>query len=114
MLKKNYLMSLSVLAAILFSCAPVPQNKSIADYRKDLIDLAAKIKANPADAEAYRDLGIICINTEQYPRAEAFLKKSYTIDPGDNKTMFYYGFSISPLSGRLQVISLSKINGKSL
>ena len=94
MLKTKNLLILSVLTAVLFSCAPVPQSRDISDYRKELIELSAKIKANPRDAGSYRDLGIICINTEKYRQAEVFLKKSYNIDPGDHKTRFYYGLSL--------------------
>ncbi|MBN2410967.1 hypothetical protein JXQ31_04690 [candidate division KSB1 bacterium] len=94
MRKKNYFLSLFLLTAVLFSCAPVPQTRDISDYRQELIELSAKIKADPRDSEAFRDLGIICINTEKYRQAEVFLSKSYNFDPGDNKTMFYYGLSL--------------------
>jgi len=92
--KIKYLIFLFLFTVIFFSCATVPQNKSITDYKRDIIKLTGKIKANPNDSQAYRDLGVICIKTDKYPRAEAFLKKSYRLDPGDPKTMFYYGLSL--------------------
>ncbi|MFQ5865025.1 MAG: CsgG/HfaB family protein [bacterium] len=76
------------------SCAPVRYHKDISEYRGEIYKLEAKLKVNPEDAEALRDLGVIYFETAQYPLAKDYLQKAYVQNPEDPKTMFYLGMTL--------------------
>jgi tetratricopeptide (TPR) repeat protein len=83
-----------LLSFVLVSCATVKYQENIADYRKQIATLEAKLRADPKDADALRDLGVIYFQARQYPQAKDYLKKASTIDAKDAKTLFYYGLTL--------------------
>ena len=85
----------TLLVALLFvSCATVKYQENIADYRKQIAELEAKARANPRDADALRDLGVIYFQARQYPQAKDYLKRASAVDAKDAKTLFYYGMTL--------------------
>jgi tetratricopeptide (TPR) repeat protein len=72
----------------------VKYQENIADYRKQIAALEAKLRTNPRDADALRDLGVIYFQAQQYPQAKDYLKESSAIDAKDAKTLFYYGMTL--------------------
>jgi tetratricopeptide (TPR) repeat protein len=83
-----------LLPFLLISCASVSFQRDISDYQDQILDLETKIAANPNDAEALRDLGVIYFETANYATAQGFLEKAYALTASDAKTMFYHGLNL--------------------
>ncbi len=79
---------------ILSSCTSVTLKQDLSDYKQEINELATQIKSNPNDAQAYRDLGVICVKTEMYEKGEQYLKKANALEPDDPQTRFYYGLAL--------------------
>ncbi len=84
-----------VLCMLFFaSCATVKFDENSGDYRKQIATFEARLRNNPNDFEALRDLGIIYFQSKQYPQAKDYLKKASVVDTRDAKTLFYYGMTL--------------------
>ncbi|MGH9426462.1 MAG: CsgG/HfaB family protein, partial [Terriglobia bacterium] len=83
-----------LLSFLLVSCATVKYQESISDYRKQIASLEARLRVQPNDADALRDLGVIYFQAQEYPQARDYLKRASTIDARDAKTLFYYGMTL--------------------
>lgn len=92
----SHLLCLAVLWVWLWlACAPsVRFLDDISAYEDKVKELEAKIQANPNDAEALRDLGVIYFQTRNNTQAETYLKQSYAQQPEDAKTAFYLGMTL--------------------
>lgn len=81
-------------AALLASCTPrIAYQENIEDYRREIKALERKILTDPEDARAIADLGIIYFATENYARAEAYLRNAFEKNPLDVRTAFYLGLT---------------------
>lgn len=76
------------------SCATIRFQEDISDYFDDIQKLESKLKADPDNAEALRDLGVIYFQTQHYPKAKEYLQKAFAENPQDPKTIFYYGMAL--------------------
>lgn len=59
----------------------------------DIVALMQKIQEDPENAEALRDLGLLFISTQDWARAEYFLKQSTAFDPYNASTLSYLGLA---------------------
>jgi tetratricopeptide (TPR) repeat protein len=85
---------LALLAALGFSCVSVRYLEDLSAYETTIKKLERKIQADPADAQAWRDLGIIYFQARQAAPAETYLQKAYAQNSKDPKTLFYLGLAL--------------------
>lgn len=83
--------SLMLLAA---GCASVSLQEDPEDYREEAAALLAHLEANPDDAEALRDLGIIYLRTARYTAAQERLEAAYVQRPDEAETLFHYALAL--------------------
>jgi len=81
-------------ACFILSCTSVRFVDDIAADESRIRALMAKIKADPANAQALRDLGVIYFQTRNYTSAEEYLTKAFVEKPLDPKTAFYLGMAL--------------------
>ena len=94
---RKRLMSLwltTLLSCFVLSCASTRVADDISAYEPKIRALMAKIKADPANASALLDLGVIYFQTRDYTTAEEYLKKAFVEKPLDSKTAFYLGMTL--------------------
>ena len=77
-----------------FACASVRFVDDVSAYEPKIRALMEKIKADPANAQALLDLGVIYFRTRDYATAEEYLKKAFVAKPLDPKTAFYLGMTL--------------------
>ena len=82
------------LCLVFISCTSVTLKQDLADYKPEILQLVNKIKTDPNDAQSLRDLGVILVKTDLYQRGAQYLKKSWSLDPDDAQTRFYYGLAL--------------------
>lgn len=82
-----------LLPVLLGACGTTGSVESTGDYRQTIRKLQERLVANPQDAEALRDLGVIYFETKQYPQAREYLKKAALANEHDGKTLFYFGMT---------------------
>ncbi len=90
----KYISTAILLAVLLCSCVTVKYDEDIANYGKQIAQLQKNIVANPRNAGALRDLGVIYFQARQYQRANDLLKRSLDVDANDPKSLFYYGMTL--------------------
>ncbi|MBI4535480.1 MAG: hypothetical protein HY708_04320 [Ignavibacteriae bacterium] len=90
------------LALAFTDCATVKNGDSISvdDYRRQIASLQSKLSVNPGNADFLRELGVIYFLVKEYPQAKEHLERSYYIQPGDAKTIFYYGMALETLNNQ--------------
>ena len=82
------------LALVCSSCVSVRESEDISSYRTTMEALEARLVRSPEDEDALRDIGVICVQTQHYPRAEGYLRKAVDRKPDDPKALFYLGLSL--------------------
>jgi len=82
------------MALCLQYCATVNYQKSPADLQREITELQARLKNNPNDLEALRDLGVNYYETRQYLMARKILLQAFKRNPREPKTMTYLGFAL--------------------
>ncbi len=76
------------------SCTPsLKFQEDISTYEKDIARLEAKLKDNPDDIDAMRDLGAIYFQTARYEEARHYLQQAFRVDQQDPKLLLYMGLS---------------------
>ena len=83
-----------LLGFILVSCTNVTLQQDVEDYKTEIMELSQKIKDNPRDSQSMRELGIICVRTGIYDKAETYLKDALKLEPNDAQSKFYYGMAL--------------------
>jgi len=76
------------------SCASVRFVDDVSADESRIRALMEKIKADPANAQALCDLGVIYFQTRNYTAAEEYLTKAFVEKPLDPKTAFYLGMTL--------------------
>ena len=61
--------------------------------RRDIRMYAERLRENPEDVEALREIGVLCVHSHQFERGKRFLGKAYNLSPRDGKTLLYYGLA---------------------
>ncbi|NOZ61125.1 MAG: hypothetical protein GXO74_05545 [Calditrichaeota bacterium] len=121
-MSRNYYfhaIALIILAMMWLGCATTGSSRrTMAQYKSDLRTYIQRVKANPRDAEAYREIGIITFELKKYPLARKFLTKAYKFNPNDGKTLYFLGMTLeaqNQLGIALKVYkkyrALSKVSG---
>ena len=82
-----------LLPVLLGACGTTGGVETPADFRLTIRKMQERLVANPQDAEALRELGVIYFETKQYPQAREYLKKASLANDHDGKTLFYYGMT---------------------
>ena len=75
------------------SCASVRFQDDEARYEQQVRRLNERLIADPSDAEALRELGVIYMRTNQFAQANDYLQKAFARDNDDPKTLFYLGLA---------------------
>ncbi|MBN1893418.1 hypothetical protein JW906_02940 [bacterium] len=79
---------LIVRSAILILIVTVP---ALPREGLSVVSLVEALKANPNDAESWRELGIILFENDMTDRAGTCLVRAYKLNPEDGQTLFYLG-----------------------
>jgi tetratricopeptide (TPR) repeat protein len=91
-MKRTSLLLFAVIG-LSWSCATVKYQQDIGAYHDDIALLEAKLRTDPNDFEALRELGVIYFQTSQYPAAQEHLQKALAQNSDDPKTAFYLGLT---------------------
>ena len=97
---------LIVLLVVGSSCSPNLFVGTLADYEDEISKLQARLVANPADAEALRDMGAIYLRARQFSDANTYLEQAFSHNPDDPKTLFNLGLSNEALARRETALRL--------
>lgn len=85
----------AIIGSLWLGCATTGSSRrSTAQYKKELATHIQRIKSNPRDAEAYREIGAIAYELKKYPLARKFLTKAYKFNPKDGKTLYFLGLTL--------------------
>ncbi|MCA9743943.1 MAG: hypothetical protein H6695_11665 [Deferribacteres bacterium] len=93
--KNQHICGLLLAVVLVFSaCAPrVQYQEGLSQFRPKIRTLQKKILANPQDAQAIADLGVIYFAVEDYRRAEGYLRNAFEKQPDDPRIAFYTGLA---------------------
>ena len=84
-----------IFTVMLVGCATMgTSRRTTAQYKADLRTYIQRVKANPRDAEAYREIGVITFELKKYPLARKFLTKAFKFAPSDGKTLYFLGMTL--------------------
>ncbi len=103
MARTSCLMLLTVLCT---SCAGIRMSDDPADYERSTRRLQARIAADPGDAEALRDLGIIYLRTKRFPQAAERLQEAFAHGADDPKTLLHLGLAVEAMGRQQTAIRL--------
>ena len=99
----NYLIRNSFYFILLFCCCSCSPNLfvgTLSDYEGSISELQARLMADPADAEALRDLGAIYLRARQFAEANNYLEQAFSHNPDDPKTLFNLALANESLARR--------------
>ncbi len=94
---KNLLKTIIILflgISLWQGCATTQRQKSQADYKRDIVELQSKLKANPKDSESLREIGVICYEIKYNRAALKYLLRSFKYNLNDPKTNAYLGLAL--------------------
>ena len=91
--RQNQKYRFSVLLLLIFISAAVVPLYGQPNIRRDIRIYAERLRENPEDVEALREIGVLCVHSDQFERARRFLAKAYQLAPKDDKTVLYYGLT---------------------
>lgn len=99
-----------VLAVGLSACASpsVSLEEDPEAYADQVENLQARLSERPNDAKALRDLGAIYMRTQRPAQAYDLLKKAFSYQPDDPKTLFYLGLASEGVGKRRAALRLFK------
>lgn len=80
--------------------------RDAASYADEIEQLNQRILANPQDAEAYRELGIIYLETSNYPKANENLQAAFRRNTTDPRTIYHLGLVNEVLGKRQTALRL--------
>ena len=90
------------------SLVKINQKRSTSEYRQEIKNYKNRIKANPQDANAYLELGVISYELKNYVLARKLLIKSYRINSGDPKNLLYLGMTLEQENQKKIALTLYK------
>ncbi len=89
-----------LLAAVLLAaCATI-------GTQADIERLEQRLEANPNDAGALRDLGVLYMRTRRFEQARPYLARAYAQDSSDAETMFYHGLVLETAGNRSEALRI--------
>ncbi len=91
-----------ILTVLFTSCATVRTGDDPSDYENAVRRLEARLAANPSDAEALSDLGVIYLRTNRYAQAAEHLQEAFAHGAEDPRTIMHLGLA-SEAMGRRQI-----------
>ncbi len=85
----------AITISLWLGCAATrTSQRSPAQYKAELATYIQRIKSNPRDSEAYREIGIIGYELKKYSLARKFLVKAYKFNPQDGRTLYFLGLTL--------------------
>ncbi|PEN14352.1 hypothetical protein CRI94_04775 [Longibacter salinarum] len=104
----------AVLACGLMACSSpsVSLEEDPEAYAKEVQNLEARLSERPDDAKALRDLGAIYMRTQRPAQAYDLLKKAYSYQPEDPKTLFYLGLASEGVGKQQAALRIFKKYGE--
>ena len=106
-LPARLLLVAAVLTAGTMACAPqAGLREDPEDFREEVARLQREIAENPGDAEALRDLGAIYVRTKRANQGYKYLRKAFSRNRNDPKTLFYLGVASERIGKRQEAQQL--------
>ena len=106
-LPARLLLVAAVLTAGTMACAPqAGLREDPEDFREEVARLQREIAENPGDAEALRDLGAIYVRTKRANQGYEYLRKAFSRNRNDPKTLFYLGVASERIGKRQEAQQL--------
>ncbi len=96
---------LLLLAGLLAAGCSGPARSLDADAG-EIARLEAELRANPGNAEALRDLGVIYMQAQKYPRGYEYLRDAFARGANDPETLYYLGLANELLNKPQTALSL--------
>lgn len=98
------------LVMLLSACSSpsVSLNEDPDAFEGQIKRLEARLSERPGDAKALRDLGSIYMRTQQPARAYDLLKKAFSYQPDDPKTLFFLGIASESVGKQGAALGLFK------
>lgn len=84
---------LLLAAGLLWIAGCSGPSRSLDDYAGEITRLETEVRTNPGNAEALRDLGVIHMRTQKYPRGYEYLKDAFARGADDPETLYYLGLA---------------------
>lgn len=75
-------------------CAPVQYQEDVADHQQKIHQLEAELRANPANEEALRELGVLYFKVRKYELSQKLLIEAFRVNPQNPQTLFYLGMNL--------------------
>jgi len=95
------LVAVTILVVGTMACAPQSRlQEDSQDFQEEVARLERKIAENPSDTRALRDLGAIHVRTKRTAKGHRYLRKAFTPDQNDPKTLFYLGIASERIGKR--------------
>ena len=95
------LVAATILVVGAMACAPQSRlQEDSQDFQEEVARLERKIAENPSDTRALRDLGAIHVRTKRTAKGHRYLRKAFTPDQNDPKTLFYLGIASERIGKR--------------
>ena len=106
-LPARLLLVATALTAGTLACAPqAGLREDPEDFREEVARLQREIAENPGDAEALRDLGAIYVRTKRANQGYKYLRKAFSRNRNDPKTLFYLGVASERIGKRQEAQQL--------
>jgi len=95
----NLSLKFLLVAVVLFilwwqGCAPVKYQEDAVDYQQDIRRLETELRADPANEEALRELGVLYFKAQQYELSRKLFIKAFQVNPQNPQTLFYLGMNL--------------------
>lgn len=91
----QYVLHLFIMGVILWqNCATTNPGNHKSNPQEKIEILKARLRTNPNDQQAFRDLGVIYFDLHQYLTARKCLTKAFKLKPNDPQTLFYLGMTL--------------------
>ena len=96
MIRKCAYIQLLIIAVLGFSLRCVTTNSAVSPQQRQqrMLVLARRIQANPEDANALKELGILFVKTEDYRRGKIILERALKLKPDDPESIFTFGLAL--------------------
>ena len=102
----GWILSLCVMPLLAGACATTQVDERPADIQDALTKQMARFMANPYDAAAARDLGVLYFQDKQFVKAEETLQRATQLNKGDAKAQFYLGMSQEYLEKKKEAVQV--------
>ncbi|MBN2010178.1 hypothetical protein JW960_12605 [candidate division KSB1 bacterium] len=85
---------IGMLCWMMAGCGAMNVQQGGLNSQYDISQLQSRIKRNPKDFQALRDLGVASYERNQFKQARKFLIRAFKLNPSDPQTMLYLGLSL--------------------